>query len=127
MRVVLDDGEWCIIHWMLDVVSVCFLVNWRVLLSSWRSVLLVNLTDETDLVKLTWSSSVRLFLPRGPGVRTVLYLGILVWKMVSCLPALCLPVGARLFPLICESTDGWYSLADAAGADDDGGSGRITS
>lgn len=46
---------------------------------------------------------------------------------MSCLLAFCLPVGARLFPLICESIDGWYSLADAAGADDDGGSGRIAS
>lgn len=34
--------------------------------------------------------------------------------------ALCLPVDMRLFPLVRDSTDGWYSLADVAGADDDG-------
>jgi hypothetical protein len=50
-------------------VSMCFLVNWRVLLSSWRSVRLVNLTDGADIVSSTWSSWVRLFRPLGPGVR----------------------------------------------------------
>ncbi|CAI7659337.1 unnamed protein product [Penicillium glandicola] len=39
--------------------------------------------------------------------------------------ALCLPVALwflalRVFPLVRDNTDGWYSLNDTAGADDDG-------
>ncbi|OQD79203.1 hypothetical protein PENSOL_c326G01913, partial [Penicillium solitum] len=41
--------------------------------------------------------------------------------------ALCLLIDIRLFPLVRDRTDGWYSLADAAGADDDGVSGIATS
>jgi hypothetical protein len=99
-----------VVYYSLAVgVAMIFLVNWRVLLSSWRSALLVNLTDEADFVKLTWSSSVRLFLPLGPGVRTVLCLGAFPLKIVFSLPR---ALG--------------YSLADAAGADSDGESRRVT-
>lgn len=51
----------------------------------------------------------------------------LALKMAFSLPvvfglpaALCFPVDIRLFLLVRDKTDGWYSLADAAGADDDG-------
>ncbi|OQD84455.1 hypothetical protein PENSOL_c124G05562 [Penicillium solitum] len=33
--------------------------------------------------------------------------------------ALCLPVDIRLFTLLRDKIDGWYSPADAAGTDDD--------
>lgn len=91
----------------------------------------MNLTNGADFVKLTSSSSVRLFLPLGPGVCGTLSLGILALKMMFslpaalCLPAFCLAVDIRLFPLVRDSTDGWYSLTDASGADDDGGSGSV--
>jgi hypothetical protein len=110
-------------------VSVCFLVNWRVLLSSWIPALLLNFMDGADIVRLTWSSSVRLFLPRGPGVCVV----VLFLKIVFSLPvAFVLPVALCLlalcaFPLVWDSTDGWYSLADASGADDDGVPGSTAS
>lgn len=85
----------------------------------------MNLTDGADFVKQTSLSSVRLFLPLGPGVCTAVP-SVVVLKMVFSLPvALCLPVDARLFPLARDSTDGWYSLTDASGADDDGGSGSV--
>lgn len=86
------------------------------------SALLVNFTEGADIVRLTWSSKVRLFLPRGPGVCVV----VLFLKMAFSFPMeLCLPVvlhflALRAFPLVRDSTDGWYSLADAAGADDEG-------
>lgn len=57
-----------------------------------------------------------------------------VMKTAFSLPAasglsasLCLPIDIRLFPLVRDKTDGWYSLADAAGADDEGVSGIATS
>ena len=59
---------------------------------------------------------------------------VLALKMAFSLPmafglpaVLCLPVDIRLFPLVRDRTDGWYSLADATGADDDGVSGIATS
>jgi hypothetical protein len=54
---------------------------------------------------------------------------VLALKMVAfSLPAaLYLPVDARLFQLERDKTDGWYSLADAARAEDDGVSGIATS
>lgn len=63
-------------------------------------------------------------MPRGPGV----CIGALVLKIEFSLPAaLCLLAVVRLFPLVRDSTDGWYSLAEPAGADEDGGSGIIAS
>jgi hypothetical protein len=85
--------------------------------------LLVNFTDGADIVRLTLSSRVRLFLPRGPGVCVT----VLVLKMVFSLPAALCLLPLRAFPLVRDSTDGWYSLADTAGADDDGVSGRTIS
>lgn len=37
-----------------------------------------------------------------------------------CLPVVLHFLALRAFPLVRDSTDGWYSLADAAGADDEG-------